>query len=78
MVALRQWRSAKELRFSQNKIARAIETEIDMHRAAPRPSIVAHNFSRLLRWMLPEGNSMGPPMRSVAREIEEICPADEK
>lgn len=77
-MALRQWRSSKELQFTPNRIARAIDTEIDMHRAMPRRSIVAHNFSRLLRWMLPEGNSMGPPMRSVARELEEIFPSDER
>ena len=78
MVALRQWRSSKELRFTQNKIARAIDTEIDMHRPVPRRSLVVNNFSRLLRWMLPEGNSIGPPMRSVAREMEEIFPSEDR
>jgi len=59
-------------------MARAIDAEIDMRRPPPHRSAIAHNVSRLLRWMLPEGNSIGPPMRSVAREIEEIFPSDDK
>jgi hypothetical protein len=77
-VALTQWRSSREFHFTQHRLERAIETEIDMHRPAPRRSIVVHNLSRLLRWMLPEGNSIGPPMRSVAREMEEIFPSEER
>lgn len=73
----RQWRSSKALDFSPYSAARAIDTEIDMRRAAPRPSTIAHGFSRLLRWMMPEGNSIGPPMRSVAREMEEFFPSDD-
>jgi len=59
-------------------MARAVDAEIDMRRLAPRRSIIAHNVSRLLRWMMPEGNAIGPPMRSVARELEEIFPADDR
>src|SRR5208283_1155662 len=77
-VALRQWRSSRELEFSPNRMTRAVDADIDMRRLAPRRSIFAHNFSRLMRWMLPEGNTIGPPMRSVAREIEESFPSDER
>ena len=48
-----------------------------MRRLAPRPSRIAHSISSLLRWMMPEGKSMGPPMRSVARELEEFFPSDD-
>ena len=76
MVAL--WRrSSKELEFSPNRTERAVDKEIDMRRSAPRPSTIARNISRLLRWMMPEGNSIGPPMRSVARELEEVFPSDD-
>jgi hypothetical protein len=78
VVAVRQWRSSREFELSPNRMMRAVDAEIDMRRLAPRRSIFAHNFSRLLRWMMPEGNSIGPPMRSVARELEEIFPSDDK
>jgi len=55
----------------------AVDADIDMRRPAPRPSPIAHNISKLLRWMMPEGNSMGPPMRSVARELEEVFPSND-
>jgi hypothetical protein len=77
VVALWWRRSSKELEFSPNRTARAVDAEIDMRRYAPRPSTIAHNISRLLRWMMPEGNSIGPPMRSVARELEEVFPSDD-
>jgi len=38
---------------------------------------MVRHFSRLLRWMLPEGNSMGPPMRSIQRESEEEFPSND-
>jgi hypothetical protein len=77
VVALWRWRSSKVLEFSPNRTARAVDVEIDMRRPTPRPSTIARNISRLLRWMLPQGNSMGPPMRSVAREIEEVFPSSD-
>jgi hypothetical protein len=48
-----------------------------MRRPQPAPSKISRHFSRLLRWMLPEGNSMGPPMRSIQREIEEEFPSND-
>jgi hypothetical protein len=78
VVALRRWRSSRETEFSFNQGARAVDAEIDMRRPAPRRSTIVHNFSRLLKWMLPQGNSIGPPMRSVGRELEEIFPSDDR
>ena len=69
-------RSSKQSDFSSNRATRAVDAEIDMRRAAPRPSTIGRKLARLLRWMLPEGNPIGPPMRSVAREIEEVFPSD--
>ncbi len=53
---------------------RVVEPELDMKRPAPRPSILLENASRLLRWLMPEGQRTGAPMRSVARELEEAFP----
>jgi hypothetical protein len=77
VVELWRWRSSKEVRFPQNHTARAADADLDMRRPPPRRSAIIRNLARLLRWMMPEGKSMGPPMRSVAREIEEVFPSDE-
>lgn len=76
-MALWRWWSSKEFDFSPNRTVRAVDAEIDMRRLAPRPSRIAHNISSLLRWMMPQGKSVGPPMRSVARELEEFFPIDD-
>jgi hypothetical protein len=72
------WRSSRELNFTPSRTVRSVDAEMDMRRPMPRRSTVAHNISRLLRWMMPEGNSVGPPMRSIARELEEIFPSDDR
>ena len=77
MVALWRWRSSKEVRFPHNHITRAADADLDMRRPPPQRSAIMRNLARLLRWMMPEGKSMGPPMRSIAREIEEAFPSDE-
>ena len=76
MVARLRWRSSRELDFTPYRTARALDADIDMNRPAPRRSTIVLNISRLLRWMMPEGKSIAPPMRSVAREIEEVFPSD--
>lgn len=76
MVVL--WRrSFKSFQITPNQITRPIDADLDMRRPRPATSKVVHHFSRLLRWMLPEGNSMGPPMRSIQREIEEEFPSND-
>jgi hypothetical protein len=47
-----------------------------MRRPAPRRSAFVLNLGRMLRWMMPQGKTIGPPMRSIAREIEEAFPSD--
>jgi hypothetical protein len=76
VVALWRWRSSKAIQFPQNHIARATDADLDMRRPAPRRSAIVRNLSRVLRWMMPEGKTIGPPMRSIAREIEESFPSD--
>ena len=74
MVVMR-WRSSKTLEYPLPRIARVVETEIDMNRPAPRPSPVKQKFSDLIKWLLPGGASTAPPMRSVGRELEEVFPS---
>jgi hypothetical protein len=31
-------------------------------------------LTRILNWLMPSGQIVGPPMRSVARELEETYP----
>ena len=71
------WRSSRQLEFSSNKTTHAVDAELDMRRSAPRPSTIANRLSRLLRWMMPQGSSIGPPMSSVARELEEVFPSSD-
>ena len=76
MVAL--WRrSFKSFQNTPNRTTRPIDADLDMRRPRPAPSKMVRHFSRLLRWMLPEGNSMGPPMRSIQRESEEEFPSND-
>jgi hypothetical protein len=75
-VALLRWRSPRIIELSSYRAA-PVDADIDMRRPAPRRSLVVLKISRLLRWMMPEGNSMGRPMRSVVRELEEVFPSDD-
>jgi hypothetical protein len=52
-----------------------VEHELDMERRAAPVRIVAGRFERLLAWFMPGGRQVGPPMRSVARELEELMPS---
>ncbi|MDO8431687.1 MAG: hypothetical protein Q7S58_04670 [Candidatus Binatus sp.] len=56
---------------------RIIEHELDMVRRTERPPVVANRISRILNWLMPTSGSVGPPMRSVARELEEAFPASD-
>ncbi len=51
-----------------------IEHELDMVRSAERPLAVVRPLMRILNWLMPSGRLVGPPMRSVARELEEAYP----
>ena len=54
---------------------RIIEPELDMNRERRDPPALITKISRIVRWLLPESRQVGPPMRSVARELEEIFPS---
>jgi hypothetical protein len=55
--------------------AQIVEHDLDMVRSEERPAPVTGRLSRILNWLMPTDRSVGPPMRSVARELEEAFPA---
>jgi hypothetical protein len=79
VVALWRMRSSKAFQSApRTTILRPIDAEIDMRRHGPAPSKISRGFSRLLRWMLPEGDIIAPPKRSIARELEEEFPTNDR
>jgi len=58
-----------------NARGRIVEPELDMNRERRRPPRLISQISAIIRWLLPESRQVGPPMRSVARELEEIFPS---
>jgi hypothetical protein len=70
-----EWRTI----FASSKLAfrhdgRIVEHELDMVRLAERRAPVGGRVARILRWLMPASRVVGPPMRSVARELEETYP----
>ena len=55
--------------------SRIVEHDLDMVRRSERPAVVSGRLSRILNWLMPTERTVGPPMRSVARELEEAYPA---
>jgi len=55
--------------------SRIVEHDLDMVRSAERPVAVSGRLARILNWLMPAERTVGPPMRSVARELEEAFPA---
>jgi hypothetical protein len=55
--------------------SRIVEHDLDMVRSVERPLAVSGRLSRILNWLMPAERTVGPPMRSVARELEEAFPA---
>jgi hypothetical protein len=54
-----------------------VEHELDMVRSPERPIAGVPTVTRILNWLMPPGRLVGPPMRSVARELEEAYPGRE-
>ena len=54
--------------------SRIVEHELDMVRSAERSVAGVRPLTRILNWLMPSGRLVGPPMRSVARELEEAYP----
>ena len=52
-----------------------VEPELDMNRQHRRESPLLLRFRRLVQWLTPESGMVGPPMRSIARELEERFPS---
>jgi len=46
-----------------------------MVRSAERPIAGVPTLTRIRNWLMPSGRLVGPPMRSVARELEEAFPS---
>lgn len=53
-----------------------VEHELDMNRQAyRRPAAALVRLREFIRWLTPQPGLVGPPRRSVAREIEERFPS---
>jgi hypothetical protein len=63
------------LRLANRDNSRVVEHELDMVRSAERPVAGRPAFTRILNWLMPSARLVGPPMRSVARELEEAFPS---
>lgn len=59
-------------------VQRVVEPELDMERSRPKQLGVAEIVRELIRMLVPAGQRAGrSPMRSIAREIEEVWPSRE-
>lgn len=56
---------------------RVIEPEMDMKRSGESTAVTSR-IVELVRWFAPNLRPPGSPMRSVAREIEELWPSRER
>ncbi len=52
-----------------------VEHELDMVRSSERPVAGVPTLTRIRNWLMPSGRLVTPPMRSVARELEEAFPS---
>lgn len=55
-----------------------VEHDLDMVRSLERPIAGVPTLTRILSWLMPSGRLVTPPMRSVARELEEAFPARDR
>ena len=61
-----------------NPVQRVVEPELDMDRLRRRELPARSVFRELMRKLIPSGRwAMRSPMRSIAREIEEVWPSSE-
>ncbi|MGH8012429.1 MAG: hypothetical protein ACREQ4_08020 [Candidatus Binataceae bacterium] len=56
---------------------RVVEPELDMKRRQPQRSAAGTLIRELMRWLAPGAHANGGPMRSIARELEEVWPSRE-
>lgn len=55
-----------------------VEHDMDMKRAESQDSALTSRLVELVRWLVSSGHRTGSPMRSVAREIEELWPSRDR
>jgi hypothetical protein len=58
--------------------SRIVEHEMDMVRRTEGPVAGVSAVTRIVKWLMPSGRLVAPPMRSVARELEEAFPARDR
>jgi len=61
--------------LSDDARARIVDPELDMKRGRLTRPVTFPQLRRLVDWLVPRSRAIGPPMRSVARELEEAFPA---
>jgi hypothetical protein len=64
--------------YAHQRVARSghvVDPEMDMKREGLRPAALSNRLSRIVRWLMPDSRQVAPPMRSVARELEEAFPS---
>jgi hypothetical protein len=59
-------------------LRQVVEHDMDMRRSRPQESMFTSRLAGLMRWFTPGGREIGSPMRSVAREIEELWPSRDR
>jgi len=65
-------------RVSGGRSSRIVEPDLDMNRKGARAPIALSRLWELLRVLTPSGRPMGPPMRSIDRELQEAWPSRER
>jgi hypothetical protein len=61
-------------RLASRHNSQIVEHELDMVRSAERPLAGVPTLMRIRNWLMPSGRLTAPPMRSVARQLEEAYP----
>ncbi len=74
MMVWRRWQEPDTL-LGMRESARVVESELDMQRRGRLASPALSRLGELMRWLGPSPRSMGPPMRSIDRELEELFPS---
>jgi hypothetical protein len=62
-------------RISNHMRGQVVEHELDMNRIGSQPSATVSKLRGWMRWLMPGTHSVGAPMRSVDRELEEVWPS---
>jgi hypothetical protein len=63
---------------AKRRDSRIVEHDLDMVRCAERPPAGVPTITRIINWLMPAGRLVAPPMRSVARELEEAFPGRDR